>query len=92
MWDRTSKMPANWFRVRRQVLRQSDVCWLCHQPGADEVDHVIPRFRGGTDAADNLRPVHQVCHSRKSSAEGHARKAELKARRFRPKDRHPGAR
>ena len=92
MWDRKSHMPAGWSATRRHVLDSSDVCYICGQPGADEVDHVLPRHRGGGEGRSNLQPVHRACHARKSSGEGNRRKAELKARRFRPKDRHPGAR
>jgi 5-methylcytosine-specific restriction endonuclease McrA len=84
-------MPAGWSATRRRVLRKSDVCYLCHQPGADEVDHVVPRHQGGGDDESNLRSVHRFCHSKKSSAEGHARKRALRAARFRPSGRHPGS-
>jgi len=90
MWSsRPPGMPAGWSSVRRKVLRSSDVCWLCGQHGADEVDHMIPRHRGGGEG-DNLKPVHRACHARKSSAEGNARQRELRARKRRPVDRHPG--
>lgn len=92
MWaSKTAGMPAGWDRVRRRVLRGSDVCYLCGKPGADEVDHLLPRHKGGSDEVTNLRPVHKFCHSRKSSAEGHARRRELRAARFRPAGRHPGS-
>ncbi len=66
------------------------MCCVCHQPGADEVDHVVPRYLGGSDEATNLRPIHKACHARKSSSEGHARRRELAARRKRPQLKHPG--
>ena len=92
MWSSQPRpaMPAGWTRTRNRVLRQSDVCYICGQPGADEVDHVIPRHRGGGEAASNLHPVHRACHARKSSSEGNRRKAELKARKKRPTEHHPG--
>jgi 5-methylcytosine-specific restriction endonuclease McrA len=48
-----------WRRIRAAVLATSDVCWLCGHPGANDVDHVIPRSLGG-DPLDpaNLRPAH----------------------------------
>jgi 5-methylcytosine-specific restriction endonuclease McrA len=55
------------------------------------VDHFVPRHKGGGDEESNLRPVHRFCHSKKSSAEGHARKRALRAARFRPTGRHPGS-
>lgn len=45
-------------REKAQRLRQSDVCWICGQPGADTLDHVIPIARGGTEHPDNKRPAH----------------------------------
>lgn len=35
-----------------------DTCWLCGHPGADTVDHVLPRHHGGTHDLANLRPAH----------------------------------
>lgn len=47
------------YRTKRErILRASDICWICGQPGADAVDHVIPVARGGTDDPTNLRPAH----------------------------------
>ncbi len=84
-------LPRNWPALRRQVLGKSRVCWLCGQPGADEVDHVKARAFGGSDDLSNLRPVHRKCHLRKSSSEGFARRNELRALRKRPVGRHPGS-
>ena len=61
----TSKgLGAHYQRKRPGVLaRDGYVCWLCGLPGADSVDHVIPRSRGGTDDDDNLRAAHLRCNS-----------------------------
>jgi 5-methylcytosine-specific restriction endonuclease McrA len=83
-------MPAGWDKTRRAVLHASDVCYLCGTAGADEVDHVVARSRGGLEGT-NLRPVHRACHSKKSSFEGVSRRRELSKRRRRPSGRHPGA-
>lgn len=38
-------------------------CWLCGLPGADSVDHVIPRSRGGAVwDIDNAAPSHVRCN------------------------------
>ncbi len=87
----STPLPRNWASIRRKVLRASDICHLCDQPGADEVDHLIPRYSGGSDDLSNLVAVHQICHRRKSAAEGHARKRELRSMRRRQPERHPGA-
>jgi len=51
--------------LRRQVLAESDVCWLCARPGADTVDHVLPLSLYPELAEDitNLRPAHMTCNS-----------------------------
>ena len=61
-----------WRRIRAQVLAASNVCWLCGEPGADSVDHVIPlrilKQTGQMQLAEdpaNLRPAHKVCNSRR---------------------------
>ena len=48
-----------WRKLRAQILAQSDICWMCGQPGADTVDHILEIKRGGAvlDPA-NLRPAH----------------------------------
>jgi 5-methylcytosine-specific restriction endonuclease McrA len=53
-----------WRRARAAVLAASNICHLCGRPGADSVDHIIPRSLGGhlTDPA-NLRPAHFSCNS-----------------------------
>ena len=45
-------------RTRKRVLKASDICWLCHHPGADQVDDVLPKSLGGTSTLVNLRPAH----------------------------------
>ena len=86
----SAPLPRNLGALRRRVLRASDVCVLCGLSGADEVDHVVPRFRGGSDELSNLVAVHGFCHRRKSAAEGHARRRELRVLGRRPGGRHPG--
>lgn len=39
------------------------VCHLCGMPGADTLDHIVPRSRGGLDDLDNLAPAHKSCNS-----------------------------
>lgn len=87
----SSPLPKNWGKIRRRVLRASDICYICDLPGADEVDHVKARYLGGSDELVNCRPVHKSCHARKSSAEGHARKRALSNARKRPVEKHPGS-
>ena len=46
--------------VRAAVLARSRICWLCGQPGADTVDHIIPVSACPDLAFEpaNLRPAH----------------------------------
>lgn len=65
--SRHSARGRPWNRKRRAVLASSTTCWLCGLPGADTVDHVVPRSMGGTDEPWNLRPAHQRCNSRRGT-------------------------
>lgn len=47
----------------RVLATMGTVCHLCGRPGADTVDHLVPRAAGGDDSMDNLRPAHQRCNS-----------------------------
>ena len=56
-------------RFRAPVFaRYGTDCWLCGHPGADSVDHVTPRSRGGTDALENMRPAHLFCNTGRGAA------------------------
>jgi 5-methylcytosine-specific restriction protein A len=56
---------------RRAIIsRDRGLCYVCGEFGADEVDHVIPLARGGTDSPTNLKAIHrEPCHRDKTSAE-----------------------
>lgn len=58
-------------RLNRLVmLRYEGRCHVCGGYGADEVDHVVPLSEGGSDGAENRRPIHSVpCHRDKTAAE-----------------------
>ena len=43
---------------------------------ATEVDHIVPKSAGGTDAMDNLQALCKSCHSRKTAKEGRWGKGE----------------
>jgi len=56
--------------AQRVMRRDRGVCHVCGQPGANEVDHVIPVFEGGSDHDSNKAPIHSdPCHREKSLAE-----------------------
>jgi 5-methylcytosine-specific restriction endonuclease McrA len=66
----------------RELLRQRDgwKCQLCKEDFSDPfpahphpksvtVDHIIPIWKGGTDAQDNLRLAHRICNMKRSGEE-----------------------
>lgn len=70
-WYRTSRQHrgygAEWQKIRLIVLEEAQ--WLCQCPRckgkgklANEVDHIVPKAQGGTDALSNLRAVSTECH------------------------------
>jgi 5-methylcytosine-specific restriction endonuclease McrA len=67
----------------RILARDGYVCWLCGQPDADSVDHVVPRVHGGDDTDANLRAAHLRCNS--------SRGARNFIRRLQNRDLLPGS-
>ena len=72
--------------------RDGDVCWLCGEPidfslprpadarldpGAPTLDHVIPRWKGGSNKVSNLKLAHFACNNRR----GYLENPEVVARR-----------
>lgn len=98
---RSSRLPKNWRTEIRPAAfaRYGDTCHICGQPGADEIDHLIP---GDDHSIENLRPIHGwrtglPCHTRKSSAEGRAAQSReprppRRPSRLRDPEPHPGMR
>ena len=52
-----------WQQLRKQVLQEEPACRLCGALSS-EVDHIIPKRDGGTDARSNLRGLCTRCHQR----------------------------
>jgi len=50
------------------ILARDPICRICRRAAATEVDHVIPRSRGGDDADDNLQGLCRPCHGTKSAS------------------------
>lgn len=66
--------PKNWASLVRFVMaRDKGVCYICKGEGADTVDHIIPKSKGGTDMTQNLAAVHDRtpphCHQKKTLKE-----------------------
>lgn len=76
-WSRQSRHArgygTRWDVLRAQVLRNEPLCRVCRAAGrvraAVQVDHVIPKAKGGTDRLDNLQPICRRCHDAKTAAE-----------------------
>lgn len=69
---------AEWDKLRKQVLhRDNYLCQgclqegrltpLCVKPRDHAVDHIMPKAKGGTDAAVNLQSLCAPCHDRKTA-------------------------
>jgi hypothetical protein len=60
---------GEWKKQRQRVLKRDGyICAYCGQD-ATEVDHVIPRARGGGHDLDNLVACCKPCNSRKGAIE-----------------------
>ena len=61
----------NWATTRRQVIvRDCSTCQQCQRivSGTDcQVDHVVPKKRGGTDTLSNLQVLCLRCHQAKTA-------------------------
>jgi 5-methylcytosine-specific restriction endonuclease McrA len=91
--NRRAELPPDWDTIRAEILlRDHHMCrWvdrgvtcLAH---ATDVDHIQP---GDDHSPHNLRALCRAHHNRKSSAEGNAAQARLRAMLTRPKRPHPG--
>jgi len=73
-----SKVPASqrgygtaWTKLRKQVMRRDHgLCQVCANAKrvmiAQEVDHIIPKAKGGTDDIGNLQAICRKCHALKT--------------------------
>lgn len=88
--NRASRLPPDWERRRRRILRRDHHTCQLRYPGctiaATEIDHAD---RGDDHSDDNLQAACRWCHARKSSAEGNAAHKPRPSRR-RPAEPHPG--
>jgi 5-methylcytosine-specific restriction enzyme A len=71
---------AEWQALRIAVLRAEPYCRFCLAAGrhvaAGHVDHIRPLSAGGTNARDNLRPLCETCHNRRTRADQLGRRTE----------------
>ena len=62
---------ASWDRLRAQAMkRDTYMCQPCKKSGfitnATQVDHIVPKAKGGTDDLDNLQAICSECHKSKT--------------------------
>lgn len=76
MGDKQSINNASWRKLRAQVMREEDVCYVCGRPVdktlpgtapmGPQVDHIVARSEGGAVfERSNLHLVHGRCNQRK---------------------------
>jgi len=62
-----------WQKIRALHLAAEPLCRECGKAGmvvaAEEVDHLVPKVRGGTDEDDNLQSLCRHHHSQKTARE-----------------------
>ena len=59
---------TEWKKLRLMVLARSPLCVRCQSPGKD-VDHIMPKAKGGADTMANLQVLCHACHSKKTARE-----------------------
>ena len=78
MEDQRSINNASWRKLRAQVMREEDVCYICGRqvdkslpgtaPMGPQVDHIVARSEGGAVfERSNLHLVHSRCNQRKKN-------------------------
>ena len=66
---------SNWRKLRKIFLNANPICkdpYGLHPDqvvATNEVDHILPRERGGTDETSNLQALCKQCHSHKTAVE-----------------------
>ena len=65
-----------WHLLRKAVMKRDGYRCRCHDCRAagrllpaEEVDHIIPKSQGGTDAMNNLQAISKACHQLKTQRE-----------------------
>lgn len=92
-WHKTSRHErgygAAWVKTRARILaRDMHLCQPCLTTGrpteAEEVDHILPKAKGGTDDDENLQAICHDCHVVKTAAEA----AEAQGRTVTPRTKY----
>ena len=71
---RRGEYPETPSRVAKLLKKQKGYCNHCHQSFTPddivEVDHIIPKSKGGKDEYKNLQLLHRHCHDNKTRYDG----------------------
>lgn len=59
---------SNWKKTSDAHLKKYPFCSKCEEPAVD-VDHIIPKDRGGKDIKINLQSLCKSCHNKKTAEE-----------------------
>lgn len=62
-----------WAKIAEQVKREEPLCRPCHKRGiaraTTQVDHIVPKAKGGSDDRANLQGICDDCHKAKTARE-----------------------
>ena len=71
------------------LTRDDHLCQAClshdRVTPANQVDHIVPRAKGGTDDMDNLQALCKPCHDAKTKTETHMSKRFVRDDSWQPK-------
>ena len=66
-----------WSKYRAAILMAEPLCRSCLAEGivtgAEELDHIVPLWKGGDHSLTNLQPLCSICHRLKSRQEARER-------------------
>lgn len=72
---RSKRMSARPWRRKRQIVIRSDkgLCRPCSKQGVmtvfNDVDHIVPVSKGGSNEIENLQCICTKCHNKKTAKE-----------------------
>lgn len=58
-----------WQKFRKDFIARHPICCRCQMRPTTDVDHIVPRSRGGSDDERNLQPLCGACHKSKTARE-----------------------
>lgn len=61
---------SRWRTIRKMILARDPFCAVCSRNPSRDVDHIVPKYKGGTDDPSNLQGLCSWCHDRKAAREG----------------------